>query len=168
MPINTTTVTPLAKKLRIKNDKLRWVCPPSLIPAKLSSDLKPDRRLAGPGACARSGGHLVWTYPPRVTTSLFMVTRVRANTTRLWRLCRPALPKTHRPVTGCTCKISRVEHKPVALRLPACEGVKFKSLLDDALNAIADGLPSLLEGDETKNRRKAIEQEFQQAQESGF
>ena len=42
-----TAATPLARKLRLKTNRLRWVCDPKSIPAKLSSELQPIDGLLG-------------------------------------------------------------------------------------------------------------------------
>ncbi|MEM7259873.1 MAG: Lon-like protease helical domain-containing protein, partial [Pseudomonadota bacterium] len=159
--------TKLASKLRIKTNNLRWVCDPKLIPAKLSSELKPIDGLLGQeraleavsfGLDIPSAGYNIFVHGDSGSG--------KHNAIMAFVQARAA--KDQQASDWLYVQNFDVEHKPVALRLPACEGARFKSLLDNALNAIAEGLPSLLEGDETKNRQKAIEQDFQQAQEAGF
>lgn len=159
--------TPLASKLRIKTDNLRWVCDPKLIPAKLSSELKPIDGLLGQeraleavsfGLDIPSAGYNIFVHGDSGSG--------KHNAIQAFVQTRAA--KDPQASDWLYVQNFDVEHKPVALRLPACEGARFKAMLDNALNAIADGLPSLLEGEETKNRQKAIEQDFQQAQEAGF
>jgi len=159
--------TPLANKLRIKTNKLRWVCDPKLIPAKLSSELEPIEGLLGQeraleavsfGLGIPSAGYNIFVHGDAGSGKHNAIMAFVQD-----RAAQEAPASDWLYVQNF-----EVEHKPVALQLPACEGVKFKSLLDNALNAIADGLPSLLDGDETKNRQKAITEEFRQAQEAGF
>ncbi len=161
------STTSLANKLRIKTDKLRWICDPKLIPAKLSSELKPINGLLGQeraleavsfGLDIPSAGYNIFVHGDSGSG--------KHNAIKAFVQARAASD----PQANDWLYVQNfdIEHKPVALKLPACEGTTFKTLLDQALNAIADGLPSLLEGDETKKRQKAIEQDFQQAQETGF
>lgn len=167
MAKTTPGATPLANKLRIKTDRLRWVCEQKLIPAKLSSELKPINGLLGQeraleavsfGLDIHSAGYNIFVHGDAGS----------GKHNAIMSFVQQRAAKDQRAYDWLYVQNFEVEHKPVALRLPACEGAKFKALLDAALNAIADGLPSLLEGDETKNRQKAIEQDFQQAQEAGF
>ena len=162
-PVSST----LASKLRIKTDKLRWSCDPKLIPAKLSSDLKPIVGLLGQnraleavsfGLDIPSAGYNIFVHGDPGSGKHNAIKAFVQN-----RAVNDARANDWLYVQNFD-----VEHKPVALKLPACEGANFKSMLDDALNTIADGLPSLLDGDETKNRQKSINEEFQQAQEAGF
>ncbi len=167
MPKTPTAVTPLARKLRLKTGQLRWVCDLKSIPAKLSSELEPIDGLLGQeraleavsfGLDIRSAGYNIFVHGDSGSGKhnaimAFVSDRAAGD------------PQGH---DWLYVQNFEVEHKPVALRLPSCEGVKFKAALDGALNAIADGLPSLLEGEETKARQKAIEEDFRQAQEDGF
>jgi lon-related putative ATP-dependent protease len=159
--------TPLAKQLRIKTDRLRWVCDPKLIPAKLSSDLKPIDGLLGQeraleavsfGLDIPSAGYNIFVHGDSGS----------GKHNAIMSFVKDRAVNDPRASDWLYVQNFEIEHKPVALQLPACQGAQFKSQLDDALNAIADGLPSLLDGDETKNRQKTIEEEFRQAQEAGF
>jgi len=157
----------LPKKLRIKTEQLRWVCDPALIPAKLSSDLKPINGLLGQeraleavsfGLDIPSAGYNIFVHGDPGSgkhNAIMAFVKQRAATEQ-------------QSCDWLYVQNFEVDHKPVALRLPAMQGSVFKATLDSALNAIAEGLPSLLEGDDTKGRQKAIEEEFRQAQETGF
>ncbi len=157
----------LPNKLRIKTQQLRWVCDPKLIPAKLSSDLTPIDGLLGQeraleavsfGLDIPSAGYNIFVHGDSGS----------GKHNAIMAFVKQRAAEQQRAYDWLYVQNFEVEHKPVALRLPAGEGSKFKGTLDDALNSIAEGLPSLLEGDDTKARQKAIEEEFRQAQEAGF
>ncbi len=157
----------LSGKLRVKTEHLRWVCDPKLIPAKLSSDLQPIDGLLGQeraleavsfGLDIPSAGYNIFVHGDSGSgkhNAIMAFVKQRAAT-------------DERAFDWLYVQNFDVEHKPVALRLPAGQGSAFKTTLDAALNAIAEGLPSLLEGDDTKSRQKAIEEAFREAQEAGF
>ncbi len=159
--------TPLARKLRLKTGQLRWVCDLKHIPARLSSELQPIDGLLGQeraleavsfGLDMRSAGYNIFVHGDSGSgkhNAILAFVKARAASD---------------PQASDWVYVQNfeVDHKPVALQLPSCEGAKFKSTLDNALNAIAEGLPSLLEGEETKTRQKAIDEDFRQAQEDGF
>ncbi len=157
----------LSKKLRIKTEQLRWVCNPGLIPAKLSSDLTPIDGLLGQeraleavsfGLDIPSAGYNIFVHGDPGSgkhNAIMAFVKQRAATEQ-------------QSCDWLYVQNFDVEHKPVALQLPAGHGSAFKAILDTALSAIAEALPSLLEGDDTKGRQKAIEEEFRQAQETGF
>jgi lon-related putative ATP-dependent protease len=167
MAKKVTGKSTLPKKLRIKTEQLRWVCDPKLIPAKLSSELKPIDGLLGQeraleavsfGLDIPSAGYNIFVHGDSGSgkhNAIMSFVNQRA---------------TEQPRASDWLYVQNfeVEHKPVALRLPAGEGTTFKHTLDEALNSIAEGLPSLLEGDDTKARQKAIEEAFREAQEAGF
>ena len=167
MAKKVTGKSTLPKKLRIKTERLRWVCDPKLIPAKLSSELKPIDGLLGQeraleavsfGLDIPSAGYNIFVHGDSGSgkhNAIMSFVNQRA---------------TEQPRASDWLYVQNfeVEHKPVALRLPAGEGTTFKHTLDEALNSIAEGLPSLLEGDDTKARQKAIEEAFREAQEAGF
>ena len=167
MPKTPTAVTPLARKLRLKPAQLRWVCDMKSIPAKLSTELEPIDGLLGQeraleavsfGLDIRSAGYNIFVHGDSGSgkhNAILAFVSERAS-------------KDPQGSDWLYVQNFEVDHKPIALRLPSCEGAKFKATLDAALNAIADGLPSLLDGEETKARQKAIEEDFRQAQEDGF
>ncbi len=167
MPKTPTAVTPLARKLRLKPAQLRWVCDMKSIPAKLSTELEPIDGLLGQeraleavsfGLDIRSAGYNIFVHGDSGSgkhNAILAFVSERAS-------------KDLQGSDWLYVQNFEVDHKPIALRLPSCEGAKFKATLDAALNAIADGLPSLLDGEETKARQKAIEEDFRQAQEDGF
>ena len=133
----------LSSKLRIKTERLRWVCDPKLIPAMLSSDLKPIDGLLGQeraleavsfGLDIPSAGYNIFVHGDSGSgkhNAIMAFVKQRAAT-------------DERAHDWLYVQNFEVEHKPVALRLPAGQGSAFKSTLDSALNAIAEGLPSCL------------------------
>lgn len=154
-------------RLRVKPADLRWVCDPKLIPAKLSTELTPINGLLGQeraleavsfGLDIPSAGYNIFVHGDPGSgkhNAILSFVKERAL-------------NDNRAFDWLYVQNFETEHKPVALRLAAGEGPAFKAALDTALNAIAEGLPSLLDGDDTKNRKKAIETEFRAAHEAGF
>lgn len=162
-----TPQTPTAKRLRVKTPELRWVCNPKLIPAKLSSELAPIDGLLGQeraleavtfGLDIPSAGYNIFVHGDPGSgkhNAILSFVKQRAL-------------QDKRASDWLYVQNFDVDHKPIALCLPAGDGAEFKNSLDKALNAIAEGLPSLLDGDDTKNRRKAIENDFREANEAGY
>ena len=157
----------LSKKLRVKTQLLRWVCDPALIPGKLSTDLEPIDGLLGQeraleavsfGLDIPSAGYNIFVHGDSGSgkhNAIMAFVKQRAATEQ-------------QSCDWLYVQNFEIEHKPVALQLPAGNGTEFKTTLDAALNAIAENLPALFEGDDTKSQIKAIEEDFRQAQESGF
>lgn len=158
---------PVAKRLRVKTADLRWVCDPKLIPAKLSSELAPIDGLLGQeraleavsfGLDIPSAGYNIFVHGDPGSgkhNAILSFVKQRAL-------------QDDQALDWLYVQNFEVEHKPIALCLPAGTGPGFKTALDAALNAIADGLPSLLDGDDTKSRRKAIETDFRETHEAAF
>ena len=157
----------LSKKLRVKTQLLRWVCDPALIPGKLSTDLEPIDGLLGQeraleavsfGLDIPSAGYNIFVHGDSGSgkhNAIMAFVKQRAATEQ-------------QSCDWLYVQNFEIEHKPVALQLPAGNGTEFKTTLDAALNAIAENLPTLFEGDDTKSQIKVIEEDFRQAQESGF
>ena len=154
-------------RLRVKPADLRWVCDPGLIPARLSTELTPIDGLLGQeraldavsfGLDIPSAGYNIFVHGDSGSgkhNAILSFVKQRAE-------------QDERASDWLYVQNFETEHKPIALQLPAGEGPCFKAALDSALTAIAEGLPSLLEGDDTKARKKAIETEFREKHEAGF
>lgn len=156
-----------ASRLRVKPENLRWVCDPKLIPAKLSTELAPIDGLLGQeraleavsfGLDIPSAGYNIFVHGDPGS----------GKHNAIQSFVKQRALKDNRGSDWLYVQNFETEHKPIALCLPAGEGPAFKAALDTALSAIAEGLPSLLDGDDTKSRQKAIESEFRAANEAGF
>ena len=166
MPKKTSSKASV-NRLRVKASSLRWICDPGLIPAKLSTELTPIDGLLGQeraldavsfGLDIPSAGYNIFVHGDSGSgkhNAILSFVKQRAELEQ-------------RASDWLYVQNFETEHKPVALQLPAGEGRCFKASLDSALSAIAEGLPSLLEGDDTKTRTKAIETEFREKNEAGF
>ena len=166
MPKKTSSKASV-NRLRVNASSLRWICDPGLIPAKLSTELTPIDGLLGQeraldavsfGLDIPSAGYNIFVHGDSGSgkhNAILSFVKQRAELEQ-------------RASDWLYVQNFETEHKPVALQLPAGEGRCFKASLDSALSAIAEGLPSLLEGDDTKARTKAIETEFREKNEAGF
>ena len=153
--------------LRVKPADLRWVCDPKLIPAKLSSSLTPINGLLGQeraleavsfGLDIPSAGYNIFVHGDPGS----------GKHNAIQSFVKERALKDDKALDWLYVQNFDTEHKPIALCLPGGEGQAFKAAIETALAAVAEGLPSLFDDDDTKSRAKTIEAEFRNANEAGF
>ncbi len=59
-------------------------------------------------------------------------------------------------------------HKPQAMRLPAGAAVKFRDAMKDMVDDLRVAIPALFQSDEYREKRRAIDAEFEESQEQAF
>ena len=57
---------------------------------------------------------------------------------------------------------------PIAIELPAGMAGRFKTAMGELVNDLANEIPAIFEGEDYQNRRRAIEQEYEDANEQAF
>jgi lon-related putative ATP-dependent protease len=74
------------------------------------------------------------------------------------------------PVPDDWCYVNNFEerHKPKTIRLPAGEGLAFRSDVDELIEGLSTALSAAFESEEYQARRRTIEEAFQERQSSAF
>ena len=58
--------------------------------------------------------------------------------------------------------------RPIAIRLPPGEGGKLKAAMSELIDDLSSSIPAMFESEDYRNRRKAIDDEFETRQEDAF
>lgn len=141
--------------------KLRWTCPPKLLPFTNSTKhVRPLQKIVGQdraiealemGARIRSQGYNIWVSGVVGTGRMTTVRRILDEV------------KSERPNLFDFAFVHNFKHpeQPVLLRFSAGEGRIFRRMMDECMAVIRRRIPQLFEEEQFQSTRKKIIQDFQ-------
>ncbi len=145
----------MSSSLEVPPEKLRWRCPPDLLPFATTKDLQPIRTILGQeravtairtGLEMKSPGFNVFVCGPAGT----------GRTTTVRQLLGEVAAEGLVPDDWCYVHNFTNPDSPMALRLPAGKGREFRDAMERLGNLLERDLPKVFESEVYRERRNAL------------
>lgn len=149
----------------LHSDKLRWQCAPESLKVKSTDDVKPARDIIGQERALRAlrVGLEMQHYGYNIFVTGLPGT---GRTTTIKRLLKEFSGRKADLKDHCYVYNFRNPDMPVALRLPAGQGVSLRQDMESFISDLAVNIPALYESQRYQEARKATLLHFQERQKS--
>ncbi len=155
------TPSPLATRLRLDPDLLRWSCPPELIPAETTEEVEPIEGIIGQERAIKALKLGVELFSPGYNIFVCGLSGTGKATT-IKSILEKIHPTAPPPKDYCYVYNFHDEDRPTLLAFEKGKGSAFKKDIDAAIAHFQNRIPKIFEEENFVRQRAAIIDEYNQ------